>query len=189
MSEKENEAKKENAEAETEENKNLKQDGESKEIQKTEEDLLKEKNTELNDKLLRALAEIENTRRRAREEMEKTSKYAVSKFALDLIPVLESLNLTMQNAPKEEIEINEKLKNFFKGIEMTQSELKKSFDKQEIKRIYPIHEEFNPDLHQAISKAPSEEKEGTVVDVMQAGYTINDRLLRPALVVVATKKE
>lgn len=155
----------------------------------SEVDALKNQVAELNDKILRTLAELENTRRRTREEVEKMSKYAISKFATDLIPVMENFYLAMDNAPKEEFKVSEKLQNFHKGIEMTQAEMNKAFEKQGVKRIYPIGEEFNHDLHQAISKIPSDEKEGTVVDVLQAGYTINDRLLRPALVVVATAKE
>jgi len=155
----------------------------------SETEKLKEQVKDLNDKLLRTLAELENTRRRSREEMEKTSKYAISKFATDLIPVAENFYLAIGSAPKDEIEKSEKLKNFHKGIEMTQTEMTKVFEKNNIKRVYPLHEEFNHDLHEAISNIPSDEKEGTILDVLQAGYSINDRLLRPALVVVATAKK
>jgi molecular chaperone GrpE len=157
-------------------------------VEESEIDALNKKLTELNDRLLRTLAELENTRRRSREDLEKSNKYAVSKFASDLIPVMENFYLAMSSLPEEEVAGNEKVKGFYDGIKMTQSELNKAFEKHGIVRIYPIGEAFNHDLHQAIAQVPSDEKEGTVVQVLQAGYVINDRLLRPALVGVATSK-
>ncbi|MDD2839589.1 MAG: nucleotide exchange factor GrpE [Rickettsiales bacterium] len=147
---------------------------------------LEEENKKLKDTLMRTLAELENTRRRASEENEKTAKYAIGKFAEDLIPVMENFHLAFKNSGED---FNEsKAKIFFDGIKLTQNELKKVFEKNGLVRLFPIDEKFNPDFHNAISQIESDKEEGTIVDVMQSGYTIKGRLLRPALVIVSKGK-
>lgn len=177
------EAEKENNnQLDTGENNNLEQDY-SKKLKE-----LEEKNKELNDKLLRTFAELENTRRRSKEEIEKSLKYGISKFAEDLIPIVENFYLAIDNAPKEKIEADEDIKTYSEGINLTQKELVKIFEKHGIQRIYPLNEKFDHNLHQAIVQIPSDEEEDTIIQVIQSGYKIGDRLLRPALVGVAKKQ-
>ena len=150
---------------------------------------LEEENKKLKDSLMSALAELDNTRRRAIEENQKTAKYAIGKFAEDLIPVMEDFYLAFNSIEGSNL-LDEKVsKTFFDGIKLTQNELKKVFEKNGLVRIYPMHEAFNPDLHNAITQIESEEEDGKIVQVMQAGYMIKDRLLRPALVGVSKFKE
>lgn len=168
----------------------------NKEDNKSEEKKLKEKIEELEaenqktkETLMRTLAELDNTRKRAIEENEKTAKYAISKFAEDLIPVMEDFYLAFDNVKKDDLCDDKIAKNFFDGIVLTQNELKKVFERNGLLRIFPLNENFNPDLHNAIMQVEHDGEEGKVVQVMQAGYTIKGRLLRPALVGVSKAKE
>ncbi len=168
----------------------------NKEDNKSEEKKLKEKIEELEaenqktkETLMRTLAELDNTRKRAIEENEKTAKYAISKFAEDLIPVMEDFYLAFDNVKKDDLCDDKTAKNFFDGIVLTQNELKKVFERNGLLRIFPLNESFNPDLHNAIMQVEYDGEEGKVVQVMQAGYTIKNRLLRPALVGVSKAKE
>ncbi len=149
---------------------------------------LGQKNSELNDKLLRSLAELDNVRRRSREEIEKSAKFAISNFASDLVVVVENFFLASENAPKAEIEKNPTIKNYADAIVMTEKELLKVLEKNQVKRIYPLNQKFDHNLHEAIAQVDSEAEEGVVVQVIQAGYSIADRLIRPALVGVAKAK-
>lgn len=139
----------------------------------------------LKDNLLITSADLENARRRHSDELEKSAKFAISKFAEDLIPVMDAFYLAMDNIKKENVDENKEFKIFFDGINLTFNELKKIFDKNKIIRINPLGEQFDHNYHQAISQVESEEEEGTVVYVMQAGYSLNGRLVKPALVSVA----
>ena len=149
---------------------------------------LEQKNTDLNDKLLRTLAELDNVRRRAREELEKSAKFAISNFAADLVLVAENFFLASENAPKEEISKVPAIKNYHDAIVMTEKELLKVLEKNQVKRIYPLNQKFDHHFHEAISQIESDVEEGTVLQVIQSGYSIADRLIRPALVVVAKPK-
>lgn len=146
---------------------------------------LEQKNSELNDKLLRTLAEVENVRKRAREESDKASKYAISGFVSDLVVVSENFFMAQENSPKIEIENNSAIKNYATAIEMTQKELLKVLEKNNVKRIFPLNQDFDHNFHEAIAHIETDLKEGSVVQVIQAGYSIADRLIRPALVGVA----
>lgn len=150
---------------------------------------LEQKNTDLNDKLLRALAELDNVRRRAKEENEKTARFAISGFVSDLVLVAENFFMASENAPKEEIEKNPVIKNYADAIVMTEKELLKVLEKNQVKRIYPLNQPFDHNLHEAIAHVESEAEEGLVVQVIQAGYSIANRLIRPALVGVAKAKQ
>ena len=150
---------------------------------------LEEENKKTKETLMRTLAELDNTRKRAIEENEKTAKYAISKFAEDLIPVMEDFYLAFDNVKKDDLCDDKIAKNFFDGIVLTQNELKKVFERNGLLRIFPLNENFNPDLHNAIMQVEYDGEEGKVVQVMQAGYTIKNRLLRPALVGVSKAKE
>ncbi len=149
---------------------------------------LEQKLSEQNDKFLRTLAELDNVRRRAREENDKTAKFAIANFAGDLVTVAENFFMASENAPKDEIEKNPAIKNYALAIEMTEKELLKVLEKNQVKRIYPINQDFDHNFHEAVANIESEAKEGSVVQVIQAGYSIADRLIRPALVGVAKAK-
>lgn len=144
----------------------------------------------LKDQALRALAEAENTRRRAEREQQETAKYAVSRFAGDLVNVLENLQRATSSIPESMRAEHQAVANLAVGVEMTLKELLGAFEKHGIRRIDPKGQKFDHQLHQAVAQLPDEKAEpGTVLQVVQAGYTIHDRLLRPAMVVVATRAE
>ncbi len=133
------------------------------------------------DKLLRAQAELENLRRRMERELQNAQKYAIEKFAKELLAVMDSLELGLQAA----IETDD-VEKIREGMELTLKQLLTVFDRFNIQPIDPVGEPFNPEFHQAMA---TEEVKGvepdTVVKVFQKGYLLNDRLIRPALVVVA----
>lgn len=139
---------------------------------------------ELKDKLLRALAESENVRRRAERDRKDAEAYGGTKLARDLLGVHDSLARTIEAADDT---MREQAKGFIEGVELTQRELLNAFAKHKIEKISPaMGEKFDPNRHQAMFEAPIPGAEpGTVIEVMQAGFTIADRLLRPALVGVA----
>ncbi|MFC7049781.1 nucleotide exchange factor GrpE [Emcibacter nanhaiensis] len=140
---------------------------------------------DLKDKLLRAVAETENLRRRAEKERQDASNYAVTAFARDLLPVSDNLRRALDSLP-EDADGNETLKALVEGVEMTERELLNNFEKHGIRMVDPKGEKFDHNLHQAMFEVPnSGEADGTVVQVMQVGYTLKDRLLRPAMVGVA----
>jgi molecular chaperone GrpE len=145
----------------------------------------------LKDQLLRAMAETENVRRRAEKQVDDAAKYAVTSFARDLINVLENLYRAGEAITPEAIEENPLLKNIHDGVEMTKRELLGVFDRHGITRIDPvIGEAFDPHLHQAVAQFPSQDvPPGAIAHVMQAGYAIKDRLLRPAMVAVAKEQD
>lgn len=151
--------------------------------------LLEEKEKELatlKDQALRALAEAENTRRRSERELQDMSKYAVTSFARDLVSVLENLQRALDSIPEDLMKDQPAVSNLYTGVEMTLKELISVFARQGIQRIDPMGEKFDHNLHQAVAQIESPDVEpGTVVQVLQAGYTIQDRLLRPAMVGVA----
>lgn len=140
----------------------------------------------LKDQLLRTMAEMENVRKRAQRDIEDASKYAISSFARELVSVLENLQRAVENIPSEARQENSMLNTLGEGVEMTLRELLGAFEKHGIHRIDPLGEKFDHNLHQAVVQIedPSHPP-GTVVQVMQAGYTINGRLLRPAMVGVS----
>lgn len=148
--------------------------------------LLEAEVASLKDGLLRAHADVENIRKRAQRDVEDASKYAVTHFARDLINVLENLHRAEDSIPKDQLETNPLLKNIFDGVEMTRRELLNIFDRQGIKRIDPKGEPYDHNFHQAMMQVDDVTvPENTVVQVLQAGYVIKDRLLRPALVSVS----
>jgi len=166
----------------------MEEEEEIEETKGTQADGVEEENKKLKETLMRTLAELDNTRRRSADEKDKMAKYAIGKFAEDLIPVMENFYMAFLSVSEEDFNTSPKVKTFFDGIKMTQSELKKAFERHGLIRLYPINEPFNPDLHEAISQLESDESEGTILQVLQAGYMIKDWLLRPALVAVAKPK-
>ena len=151
--------------------------------------LLDAKESELaamKDQALRALAEAENTRRRTERELADMSKYAVTGFARDLVGVIENLQRAVDSIPADLKASQPAVANLAVGVEMTLNELLGIFNRQGIKRIDPLGQKFDHNFHQAVAQIESPDAEaGTVVQVLQAGYVIHDRLLRPAMVGVA----
>ena len=133
------------------------------------------------DAWLRAKAEVENTRRRAQDDISKATKFAVERFAGELLPVKDSLEAALA----VETPGIESLKS---GTELTLKQLATAFEKSGLKEVCPLNEKFNPNFHQAISTIESDQEPNTVVSVLQKGYLLADRVLRPALVVVAKVK-
>ena len=141
---------------------------------------------QLKDQLLRALAEAENVRRRAQREREDAAKYAIANFARDVLQVSDNLHRALDAIPAAALAADEALKNLHEGVTATERQLDAALERQQVKRIWPMGEKFDANLHQAMFEVPTaEQAPGTVVQVMQAGYLIHDRLLRPALVGVA----
>jgi molecular chaperone GrpE len=148
---------------------------------------LEEEIAALKDQRIRALAEADNIRKRAQREQEDMSKYAVTAFARDMVSVLENLNRATESvAAHKEQSSEELLKTFAEGVDLTRKELLSIFEKFQIKRLDPMGQKFDHNFHQAVAQIPKDDAEpGTVIQVVQAGYVIHDRLLRPAMVVVA----
>jgi len=137
------------------------------------------------DRLLRALAETENVRRRAHREREDASKYAVASFAKDLLAAADNLRRALDSLPEAEVR-DERTRSLLEGVAATERELLGVFERHGIKRIDPKGERFDHNFHQAIFEADRPDAPtGTVVDVLQPGYVLYDRLLRPAMVGVA----
>ena len=140
----------------------------------------------LKDQLLRALAETENLRRRHQREREDALKYAAVPFMRDLIGVVDNLRRAMASVSPEAQEADEHLKTLMAGLEMTEKELATVFERHHIVKIDPLGERLDPHSHEAMFEVPDPETpSGTVVQVVQAGYRLHDRLLRPAQVGVA----
>lgn len=140
---------------------------------------------EYKDRLLRALAETENVRRRAQREREDASKYAIAGFAKDLLSAADNLRRALESLPESEAK-DERTRSLLAGVAATERELLGVFERYGIKRIDPRGEAFDHNFHQAIFEAErSDQPSGSVVEVLQPGYVLHDRLLRPAMVGVA----
>jgi len=136
----------------------------------------------LRDAWLRARAETENVRKQAQNDVAKAYKYAIERFAQELLTVKDALELTLAT-PASSIDT---LKD---GVELTLKNLKAAFGKAQITEIDPLNEKYDPHRHQAMTMLESDQPAGTVVQVFQKGYLLNDRILRPALVAVAKARE
>ncbi len=137
------------------------------------------------DRLLRALAETENTRRRAQREREDALKYAVTGFAKDLLSAADNLRRALDSLPESEVR-DERTRSLLAGVAATERELLSVFERHGIRRVDPRAEPFDHNLHQAIFEAErADQPAGTIVEVLQPGYLLHERLLRPAMVGVA----
>ncbi len=136
---------------------------------------------ELQESFLRAKAETENVRRRAQDDVAKAHKFAIEGFAENLLPVLDSLEAAVGDTSGDLAKVRE-------GVELTLRQLTSALEKGRVAALNPVGEKFDPHLHQAISMVPADQEPNTVVAVLQKGYTIADRVLRPALVTVAQPK-
>jgi molecular chaperone GrpE len=131
---------------------------------------------------LRALADVDNVRKRAAKDLDSARQYAVEKFAQDLIGVKDSLELAIQNSSKADVA------SLVEGLNATVRLLTKAFEKAQIEEVNPEGTAFNPELHEAMMAQPSDAAPNTVLAVIQRGYTLNGRLLRPARVVVSAPR-
>ncbi|HYC36339.1 MAG TPA: nucleotide exchange factor GrpE [Usitatibacter sp.] len=141
-----------------------------------------EEANKLREDWLRAKAEGENIRRRGQEDVAKAHKFGIESFASALLAVKDSLDaaLAVENAT---------LQAFKEGVELTARQLEQVFEKNGVREISPAGEKFDPHRHQAISQVESDQEPNTVVTVLQKGYLLNERVLRPALVTVARGKD
>jgi len=140
----------------------------------------------LKDQLLRALAEAENTRRRSQRDREESARYAAAPLARDILPVADNLARALAAVPAEALAKDEALKNLVEGIAATERQLQSALERHSIKTVEALGEKFDGHRHQAMYEMPGEGKPaGTIVQVLQKGYMLHDRLLRPALVGVA----
>jgi len=141
---------------------------------------------QMKDQAMRALAEAENTRRRAQKDREDASKFAVSGFAKDLLSVADNLRRALDATP-EDLKEDVRVKNLLDGIEATERELLKSFEKNKIEKLEPVQgQAFDPNFHEVMFEAPVPGTPGgAIIEVIETGYILNGRILRPARVGVA----
>lgn len=143
--------------------------------------------SDLNEKVLRLAAELENTRRRAEREKQDASRYAIAAFARDLLSVADTFERALGSAPKDGEEVSpEVLSALLSGVRMTDAALIGVLERHGVRRIDPKGEKFDPNLHMAVAQAPGAAPAGYVLDVAQPGFVIGDRVLRAAMVVVST---
>ncbi len=135
----------------------------------------------LQEEFLRAKAETENVRRRGQEDVAKAHKFAIENFAENLLPVLDSLEAALADQSTDLAKVRE-------GVELTLRQLTGALEKGRVVALNPVGEKFDPHRHQAISMVPADQEPNTIVAVLQKGYIIADRVLRPALVTVAAPK-
>ena len=155
---------------------------EQEKTEQNEAESLREEIATLRDKLLRCVADSENSRKRFEKEKEDLMKYCVSSFAKDILTIRDNLVLALDNYNPENSE------SITDGIRMTLSEMDKTLKNHGISKVESLHSVFDPNFHQAVLEIPTEDKEsGTVVQVIQEGFYIKERLLRPALVGVSKK--
>ena len=139
---------------------------------------------DMKDRALREMAEAENTRRRAQKEREETSKYAVANFAKEMLVIADNFRRALDAAPTDNTD--PVVKNLIEGIDATERQFQATLDRFGIKKVNPLGQPFDPNFHQVMLEIETpDQPAGTIVQVLQAGYIIHDRLLREALVAVA----
>jgi molecular chaperone GrpE len=142
---------------------------------------------DLKDKLLRLMADMENLRRRTEREVADARTYAVANFARDMLNVADNIRRAIESVPEEASRTAEgAFKGLIDGIDLTERDLLKNLERHGVKRLNPEGQKFDPNLHQAMFEIPNAEvPNGTVLQVVQSGYVIGERVLRPALVGVS----
>lgn len=141
---------------------------------------------QLKDQLLRALADTENMRRRSEREAANVRKYGHTPFARDLVGAIDNLARVVESAPENLDQADETVKSLITGIQLSWTELQSVIEKHGIKRVEPLGEKFDYNLHQAMFEVPTNDQpSGMVLEVVQHGYVLHDRLLRPAMVGVS----
>lgn len=134
------------------------------------------------DKMLRAVADAENTKRRALKERDDASKFAVSGFSREMLPVADNLRRALDAIP-DDVKGDERIANLIDGIEATERELLRAFEKNGLQKLEPLDQKFDPNFHEVMFETPMPDKApGTVIQVMETGYTLHGRLIRPARV-------
>jgi len=145
--------------------------------------VLEEENARIKDHMVRALADAENTRKRAVKEREDASKFAISGFAKDILSVADNLRRALEAIPEEQ---TEQLQSLINGIEATERELLRTFEKNGIQKLEPLDQQFDPNFHEVMFEAPIPDKAaGTIIQIIEPGYVLNNRILRPARVGIA----
>lgn len=154
----------------------------------SEVDELKGKVKELNEKLLRSLAEQENTRRIAKRDIESARNFAITSFAKSLLDTSDNLTRAMEAVPEEDLKTSKIIQNLHEGIQMTNDGLNKAFEKHGLKQFGVKGEKFDPNMHEALMQYPDESMEpGTLGQVMKVGFELNGRVIRSAEVGVIKK--
>lgn len=144
-------------------------------------------NAELKDRLLRALAEVENVRRRAERDISDTRQYAITNFARDMLNVADNLGRAVASIPAHTHADEQTVKGLIEGVKLTERQLLRSLEQHEIKKLNPIGGRFDPHFHEAMFEVPDPSvPNGTVTEVVEPGYSIGSRVLRPAKVGVAS---
>jgi molecular chaperone GrpE len=147
---------------------------------------LEAETAKLKDQALRAMAETENIRRRSEREREDTAKFAISSFAKSLLDAADNMRRAIDAVPAEAVEQDQALATLMDGVAATERQLLAAFERNGITRIEPVGEVFDPNFHQAMFELPGSGKPaGTIIQVIQPGYVLQGRLLRPAMVGVA----
>ena len=186
MSDNKDEIKKENQNKVEE---NSKDEDHSTEAKENLEDNIEVKLNDLNDKYLRLLAENQNLRKNHEQEKEDILKYGSFSFAQQILGLTDNLDRAFQIFKNDEKFKTDEFKNILSGIEMIEKELQSTLEKNSIKYIDCLGKPFDPNLHQAIGEKESDKSPGTVVEEMQKGYQMHDRLLRPSMVYVSKKSD
>ena len=149
---------------------------------------LKIKLNQAEDRILRELAENENIRKRYEKQTTDNLKYAVKNFSYELLNVTDNFQRALLSISKKDIEESPNLKSLFVGLEAVEKEIYEIFEKNGITRFNSLNTKFDPERHQAVSKKESEFPEGMIVEELQKGFMIGERLLRPAMVIVSAGK-
>ena len=186
MSDNKDEIKKENQNKVEE---NSKDKDHSTDAKENLEDNIEDKLNDLNDKYLRLLAENQNLRKNHEQEKEDILKYGSFSFAQQILGLTDNLDRAFQIFKNDEKFKTDEFKNILSGIEMIEKELQSTLEKNSIKYIDCLDKPFDPNLHQAIGEKESDKSPGTVVEEMQKGYQMHDRLLRPSMVYVSKKSD
>lgn len=145
---------------------------------------------EMKEQALRAMAEVENIRRRSQRDREDASKYAVASFARDLLDVADTFRRALDSVPEEVKDSDPRIAGLVEGIEATERKMLDTFARNGIKKIEPLEEPFDPNFHEVMFETPIADKAaGTVIQVLEPGYVLHDRLLRPARVGVSKESD
>ena len=145
---------------------------------------------DLKDQLLRSLADGENLRKRTIKEISDAKRYSHISFVRDLVSSVDNLQRALDVVPKDRSEFSDPVKNLIIGLEIVEKEIINTFEKHNLKQIYPLGEKFDYNFHQAMFEVATNEKDpGYVVEVTQKGYLLHDRLVRPAMVGISKKQE
>jgi len=149
-------------------------------------DVLRTENSDLRDKYLRLAAEMDNLRRRTERDVKDAKSYSVAGFARDMLAVSDNLRRALDAIPADALANDDSVKTLAEGVEMTERSMLAALERHGVRKLEPVGEKFDPNFHQAMFEVPNPEvPNNTVVQVVQEGYVIGERMLRPAMVGVA----